>query len=502
MAVNPLSLEAILVKAPTEAAAFAGGLAIAPALAPLLRDLENFTWSEHPSKALDLMLAAAVAAEDVATYDEMQQEALYGGYNPTRFAHAYGETLNAPGVGELLNLLRRNSEVQIDFVHGLRKAKLEPQWDAALTNLRDVRIPGPDLAYMVVRGVVPDGGTLPSHLPTHSDTLALPPQLSIDTIAEAAKTGWDAHRFGALVARSGLAMAPVMAAQAFFRGILSLTDYDLTIARGDLFPAYAAPVLEASRLIPTATAFVEAQVRGQATAAERRAGTALHGMTQAHSDLLYAIAGRGLAPHAITTGLARGGKYPGSYANVPEPYKSAIERALTRPEFSELAYANRYSYPSAFVIRSLATSGELDEPTTKQTLLDIGWPPPLVDKVVAAWFGTVTTGGDKHVAKAETQLWGTTHAAYKAGEITAADVTAALPHAGVATAAIPQILAVWDAERALVRKQLTLAQLKKAFTGQLANPATGQPWSAADVTAELLTRGFSSDDAATILEEW
>ena len=84
----------------------------------------------------------------------------------------------------------------------------------ALRNLRHVRIPGPDLAYMVVRGVVPDGGTLPGSLPTTADNLQLPPQLKLDTILEASRTGWDAKRFAGLVARSGLAMAPGLAAQA------------------------------------------------------------------------------------------------------------------------------------------------------------------------------------------------------------------------------------------------------------------------------------------------
>src|SRR5205823_8687799 len=129
-------------------------------------------------------------------------------------------TLNAPGTGELIAMLRREDEEPIRFEHGLRKAKLETEWDKALRNLRHLRIPGPDLAYMVVRGVVPDGGTLPSSLPTRADNLQLPPQLPIDTILEASKTGWDAERFAGLVARSGLAMAPIMAAQANFRGIL------------------------------------------------------------------------------------------------------------------------------------------------------------------------------------------------------------------------------------------------------------------------------------------
>jgi hypothetical protein len=395
-----LSLEEILVKAPTEAAAFAGGLAIHPALAPLLRDLENFTWSEHPDKALDLMTAAAVAAEDVAAYDAMAQEAKYGGYNGDRFAWAYGETLNAPGVGELLALLRRNSEVQIDFAHGLRKAKLEARWDAALRNLRDLRIPGPDLAYMVVRGVVPDGGTLPSSLPTQADNLSLPPQLNLDTLNEAALTGWDQERFAALVARSGLAMGPVQAANAYFRNILTRNDYELTIARGDLFPAFADPVLEVSRQILSANQYTERQLRGFTDRAGRLADTRKSGMSDEDSDKLYEVLGRAPSVHTLVIGLARGGKYPGSYANIPEPFKAAIQRSNIREEFAELVYAARFGYPSGFQIRSEAQRGDLSEGETEEILLELGWSPKWAAFFAAKWTAT-TPGSGKELVKSE-----------------------------------------------------------------------------------------------------
>src|SRR5215469_13367418 len=98
-----------------------------------------------------------------------------------------------------------------------------------------------------------------------------------------------------MVSRSRLAMAPVMAAQANFRGVLTANEPLPTIPRGNLFPDYAGPVKEASREILTANQAAELQLRGYLTADQRRALTQNHGMTDANSDLLYDVLGRGLS---------------------------------------------------------------------------------------------------------------------------------------------------------------------------------------------------------------
>jgi hypothetical protein len=390
-------------------------------------------------------------------------------------------------------MLRRNGEVPIDFAHGLRKAKLEPQWDDALRNLRDVRIPGPDLAYMVVRGVVPDGGTLPSSLPTRADNLSLPPQLGIDTILEASKTGWDATRFAGLVARSGLAMAPGLAAQARFRQILTQNDYELTIARGDLFPAYSDPMLEVSRQIPTAGEAVQYQLRGFTDRAGRLALTRLHGMTDANSDVLYDVAGRAPSARQVYLGLARGAKYPSTYADVPEPYRAAIMRSDIRPEFADIVFHNRFGEPSANVVRALLRDGAITAARGATILENSGIPPDLSTLVADFYANSGGTASDPHVTKAQNQLWTTAHRSYVGEMIDNPTATAAITAAGATATAAPQILTLWAHERSLIRKQLTPAQIKKAlgdgiFTQQQA-------------MTELLARGYNQADATVLLEE-
>jgi hypothetical protein len=397
------------------------GGAIKDTVDPRLQSFKNGQWSAHPHVPLSAATAAEVAAEDVAKYDPMAAEAILTGYGPDRFKELYGVTLSAPGMGELLAMLRRSDEVNIDFEHGLRKAKLETRWDDALRNLRHVRIPGPDLAYMVVRGVVDDGGTLPSRLPTTADNLALPPQLPLDTILEASKTGWDKERFAGLVARSGLAMAPGLAAQARFRKILTQNDYLLTIARGDLFPAFADPMLEVSRQIPTVGEAVQYELRGFTDRAGRLALTDLHGMSHGHSDVLYDVAGRAPSDRQVYIGMARGAKYPATYADVPQPFRAAIQRSDIRPEFADIVYQNRYSLPSAFVVRALLTDGAITA-TRGQTILEHeGWPPDLAQLVAAHYAAKAGGSSDPHVTKAQNQLWTRAHSSYVGSDDRRAD---------------------------------------------------------------------------------
>ena len=63
------------------------------------------------------------------------------------------------------------------------------------------------------------------------------------------------------------------------------------------------------------------------------------------------------------------------------------------------------------------------------------------------------------------------------------------------------MLALWGEERALIRKQLSPAQVKKAVKEAVPNPATGAPWTVADGLTALLARGYSQADATTLLEE-
>ena len=145
------------------------------------------------------------------------------------------------------------------------------------------------------------------------------------------------------------------------------------------------------REILTANQYAELELRGFLSREERLAETAKHGMSQRDSDLLYDVLGRAIAVHALVTGEARGGTFDGPIGNIPAAFLSAMRRSNIRPEFYNLAYANRYNYPSAFVTRALLQGGAISEAEGEQIFLDVGWKPELARKV-AAHYATATTG--------------------------------------------------------------------------------------------------------------
>jgi hypothetical protein len=229
------------------------------------------------------------------------------------------------------------------------------------------------------------------------------------------------------------------------------------------------------------------------------AGTALHGVTQADTDLLFKIHGRPISFRQAFIGVRRGGTLDGPIGDIDPAFLASLRRSNIQPPFYNLAWAQRYTYPSAFVLRSLTQSGEITAARAEEVLLFEGWEPGFAKQVAEAWAGGGGTTADPHLAKAQTQLWTTTHRSYIAEEIDDAQASAALPAAGVAAATIPQVLATWQTEKGLIRKQLSPADLRKAYRKQDLNVATGAAWTREDVIARLIELGYDQEDAENYL---
>lgn len=485
-----------------------GGLAIGTGLGGAIVDtveprLRQFKF-EQSGKYLYIPLsagqAAQVAAENYDSYGAMQTEAANWGYDPTRFQHLYDITVTGPGMGELLNMLRRGTINPGNFTHGLRKARLEPMWDDALAQLAVNYIGLGDIATAIVRGAVPAPAWVPVAPPTHTDNVPRFPVTDIDPIALAAKLGYSEDMLRIMTARSGLSLAPILATQAFFRGALTQNDWLLAIAEGDLRTEWAETLKAAARQIPTSGEIVENHLRGWTTAQEMYNGTARHGMSQADTDLVFQTHRRPLSVATITKALARGGQFNPAAGEIQDPYSASVHQANLGPEWYDLGEHMRYTYPSAFVLRALLKDGAISATEASTIMQYEGYPPKLADTIAAAYAPSGGTVADPHITKAQTTAWSTAQRSYIAEESTAADVQPIFNSLGIPGAAQTQIVNLWDEVRALVRKQLTPAQVKKAWSEGATNPATGQPWTQQEAIDALLARGYSPDDAATLLE--
>ena len=480
---------------------YAIGIAGGPALQPFVRTLVNDAWSSHPVLPPPPPLLAVGVAQGQIPHDQAAGWAAQTGLGTSQFDALVAAANVGMPLGQAFQSYRRGDLTQTQFETQLHRLGIEQAWWPMLDNLAHDRLDLGAIATAVHRGIMQDAGLLVTPVPTGPTNVPRIPVSPLDTLAEFAAQGIDAERARVLVADTGLPLSLGEMLQLYNRNVVTATDVKVSIAESNVRNEYMDVALALARRLLTPHEYAEAELRGVLDTQTAQAGAGLSGLDANDYATLFAILGRPLNVHEITTGLARGGTYGGDYTAVPAgPYRDAIRRSAIRPEYADLAYHNRFTYPSAFVLRSLAQAGDLgDTAAVQQTLEEIGWKPSFAQQVATAWTGGGT--GDPHVAKAQTQLWTTTHRSYIAHEVSDATATTALETAGVAAASAPAVLTIWQAERDLVRKSLSAAQVKKAYTTQTVNPATGAAWTLQDAITRLLELGYDQADAQVLLEE-
>lgn len=476
------------------------GAAAAAALEPAVELPRQKAWSDNPNRELDPGTMARLAAQGGVSLGLARAAAKREGYDQDKLDALVYLAQTVPAVSEAITLWRRGHLSDALFTHVLTKAGLDtryvqPTMDAA----HDERLAPAQIALGVVRGILQSDGLLVKDLDLSAGNVPRYPVSSIDPVAEAATWGIDRERLRVMVGEIGLPMATIMAANALFRGILTQTDYNAAVSEGDVRPEWGEAIKEVSRQILTTGQYVEGHLRGWTDLPAMYANTAKHGMSQADTDLLFKISGRPITIKQITTGLARGGTYPSTYDDVPEPYRKSLQESNIRPEWASLDYANRYTMPSAFVVRTLLTDHVLTAAQGEEIFLKSGWEPPLAALVADHYAAKTSTGGQTHLQKAQNQLWTTAHRSFIAEESDDAAARTALATAGVNPTEIDGVLTLWQAERDLIRKQLTPAQIKKAYLKGSVNAATGNPWTQDEALAALIERGYSPTDAQSFL---
>lgn len=478
------------------------GLAAGIALEPAFELPRQKSWQANPNRILDPGLMARLVAQGGVDLQTAHDDAARDGYGPDKLDALVYLAQTTPAVAEALTLWRRGLISDQLWQHVLTKAGLDARYVAGLSALKTSEPLEPAvIATAIQRSLMKPPFPLPVPPPTGEGKVKAFPVSPLDAKAEAAASGVDLERLFVATGVVGLPLSLQQAASAFFRGIIERADFDRAVAEGDTRNEWGPAALEQARQILSAHDAAELQLRGFLTRDERLSHTDQHGMAAADSDLLYDLLGRSIPVHQITTGEARGGVYKGPTDQIPEAYLSSLQRGNLRPEYYNLAYANRYSLPSAFVLRALLTDGTVSEQEGEQLFEQLGWPPALAKQVAAHYGGAKAAGADKHVAKAQTQLWTATHRSYVAREITGQDARAQLAALGLDAAAQDQVVTLWNAERDLIRRQLSPADIRKAVQEKVPNPATGQPWTGAEALRALLDRGYSEDEALTYLRE-
>lgn len=433
-----------------EAAAFAAGLAISPVLHPIVQVLANQAWQLDPTKPLDPGLVAEAVAHGHIDAATGAKEARLSGVSTTRFDELVKASKTGPGVESAFALWRRGDIEDGQFQGALTRAGVEDTWITELMKLKLERLDPAVIALAIVRGIMADPGFLPVGPPTTEGKIKAFPTSPLPTLEEAAASGWDDKRLFVQTAVSGRPMGPESAASATFREIIEKVDFQRAISEGDVRNEWAEAIFEQARQIPSASNFINLRLRGWTDDAGMNAGTARHGMSEADTHALFLEAGRPLSWHQIFIGLRRGGTYDGPITDIDPAFLKGLRESDIRPEWYNLAWAQRFNYPTAFVLRALTEGGDITEAEAHAILLDEGWEPTLAAKVASKWATTTTAAKvDPWHAKAEGQLWTATHKAYVKVGVPQSAAETALTHFIPDAATRSAVFALWDAEKTI-----------------------------------------------------
>lgn len=467
------------------------GAAASEAMAPPLEPARQHAWLRNPNKILSAREYAQLVAQALVNIGDVSELAARNGFDAVKLANLIELELVAIPYAEALELWRRGKIDKDAVYHALAKGQVDQRYWEPLLDLYFDRLDPAVIAVAIQRGIMADPGFLPVAPPSGEGKVPAFPVSPLDPIEEAKASGIGSDRLFVETAIVGNPASPDLAARLVFRGIIDKVDYARAIAEGNTRNEWGDPIFEGFRQILTADNYVAARLRAWIDDEQLHAGAALHGMTPDDADLLLLIHGRPLSWHQVWIGLQRGGIYDGPTGHIDPPFLKALQESDIRPEWYNLAWAQRYSYPSAFVTRALAKGGEIDYAETLQILTFEGWEPELAKKVATSW-----TGGTSTAASTPTKSY--TTAAVKAisndyvlAELTQEEAAADLTKLGVDAAGQKALFEIWDVLKKTKLKTLTDAQLRTAYRKGALDEAT--------VLARLEALGLSPADAQLYL---
>jgi hypothetical protein len=462
----------------SEGAAFALGVAVGPVLQPAVRELENQAWSTYTTRPLTPGDAAEIVAEDVALQPWGENEASLTGVDAERFDKLMEATRNAPDLASAFEMWRRNLIMDADFEHALRKARLEPRWIEPLKALQQRLLSPQDLANARQQGFIDVARQ-------HS---------------ESALQGVDNERADLLYEMSGLPPGVETGLEMLRRSIINDATFAQIVREGHTKTKYTDELLQLRHPVLSASIATTLRIKGWIDQAAQHALGALSGFTPEQMDQMYLAAGRPAAPGQMWTAAARGVDGPDGVPMNEAQFLKGIRESDIRPEWGPMLWEIRYLYPSLFQLTRLVTSGAIDPATGAEWAHKARYAPEVVTALRASWQKASTSGASSYLNKADLQLWGTTHRTFVARETNVTQARASMRMIGISTAEQTEILARWTAEQALIRKQLTAAQIKKAYAKVVKNEATGQPWTLDDAISALVNQGYSVEGATQYLD--
>lgn len=504
-------------------AGIAIGGAAEDVLVPILEPARQGAWARRPWKVLDPSTAAAVRARNHQdTYGgidlrgvDLEDDIRRNGVGSARAELLTDLQRSWPSVAELLDLRRRNLAIggsagisRDHFRDALRRQGYTKEGIDELTELLVQYLGVADIANAIQQGFVPNNGILPAATPPdpnwqHSDgPISIPvEQLGIDAEAEAGVHGLDLPRLKVLAELVGLPPGEETLLDLWRRGIIDAQGYSSGLREGHTKTKWTAALAARFYQLLPPSVLVNLRLRGYIEDPEFHQRMSLHGFRNAQADDWFLSAGRPLAPQQMLDLIARKGPSPtGSGAFSFKDFQQGIVESDIKPKYAAPAQALYHKYPPLFQLRRAVEGGGMTKTRARAIMVIERYEEQDIDSLLESWKAP-TASGDPYVGKAQAQLWTALHRSYVNVELEDAAAELGFAQLGIPQSEWPAILGLWQHERALIRKRLTPAQVKKAYSKGVLNHATGATWTRDDAVVYLEELGYDVDDINTYLDE-
>ncbi len=500
---------------------YALGTAAGPALRPFIQELANEAWTIHPARPLGAEVLAQGVAQGQVDEGWAREWAAKGGISGDAFGRLV-EILNVgPGVGPAFDLWRRGLIGDAGFARALKRQGIEAEWFGPLQGLKQHLLSPAELANARQQGFVTEA----------------------EQLAEAALQGINADRADIQFKLAGLPPAVETGLSMLRRGIIDETMFGQIVREGHTKSKYIPQFLQMRRAVLSATEYASARLRNWISEDEAASGGAKTGYSREDMELLFLNRGRPASPTQMWTAYFRKAKGPRGVATSYEDHAKAIAISDIRPEYAELLWEIRFAYPSLFQLGRLVQTGAINPQTAALWASYNRYGPDVLEPLTTYWESVYTPGGAtgaklKALTEAELRaeyeggfltadalqtalgklgytpeqaamlqdlgdaarvktyrdkVLAAVHKAFVEHTIEEATATATMTAEHIGEEAQAQLLGLWRLERDFARHSLTGPQIKRAYKKTLIDRATA--------LAELVERGYTASDAATLLDE-
>lgn len=500
------------------------GAAAGDAMRPVLEPVKQKAWTENQVKVLDPTTAAELAAKNIIPPDEAVDEAARSGISGNRLGALEALAATYPGFADLDHLSNRKLIDEGKVRLALARHAVPEDWHDAMVALFNDLLSVADVAAGVQQGHLPNDDILPepSAAVTPAQGYVTPPapdgrppsevpltQIDIDPVQEAAGSGIDLPRLKVLANLAGLPPGSAELLAMWNRNLISEDTVDAGLREGHLKTKWTAAWKRMRWAVLPATEYASAFIRGWVTEDEMNKGGALTGHTTDQMQLLWQNRGRPIAPVQAFTAIARGAPAPRELGTPDtgakfswDDFSDAIRRSDVQTRYIATLEGIFHAYPPLFQLGRLAQANALPEDRVRTILKYERYEQQDIDALVDFWYrGPSSTSATSPTTKAQGQVWTSLHRSYVNGMTGASSARATLDGIGITGTEQADVLKAWDTERAMVRRQLTPSQIRKAVQDKLPNIDTGATWTVQDAVGALQDRGYSLNDAQTFLSE-